>query len=209
MPATAKALAPQFAVAPGKAADFEAFFDELAADLQPEGALENELFLQMAHAAWTMRRCRLTEAALMAGPVDPLMSDDHLARLRMIDSFLRHAQASFNQALKELRVIQTERQLRVEIQPADKFPNAEETMRSAAPLIDSGRIYRDMAAHARREKKEGLRLLEQSLMAPLFDDRSFSSKDRSWAKDLPGNSRRKPAGRPAPDLSSVGIGIDA
>ena len=146
----------QFVIIPGQEEEFETFSGNLRENVQPEGALEDELFVQLLHSAWNLRRCRLAETELAANvTVDPLLDDTNEAKLRRIDLYARRAQAAFNRTLKELRVIQTERQYRVEHHPPEDFPVDEECMRGAPPLIDFTRLMRESTVKAKSDASPG------------------------------------------------------
>jgi hypothetical protein len=49
----------------GEEEEFAEFLDDLDTDIQPEGAVEHELFRHLAHAAWTLRRCQKAEASIL------------------------------------------------------------------------------------------------------------------------------------------------
>lgn len=147
----------QFAVLPGELDEFRGFYDDLEADIQPASPLEQEVFLLVAHAAWTLRRCRLAEAASYAEGADPLADDDRENRLQRIDARARRAQTALNRAMRELRTIQTERMYRNEAQPECDYPNADATMRSAGCLVDSACIRRQLE----RELQERERAIRQ------------------------------------------------
>ena len=157
----------EFVVPPGQEEDFAAFVHGYRADLQPEGAVEEDLFTRLVHAAWTLRRCREVEArAGYSAGDDPLTDPKYYDNLRLIDLYSRRASSEYSKILKELRTLQTERQLRVELQPPDEYPDAEKTFRSSSVAMDSARILRETSRVDERNSKNELRQLESYLMAP-------------------------------------------
>jgi len=89
----------------------------LQGGLQPQGALEQDLFGQLVHAAWNLRRVRRLEADLSRGPHDRLADD---SCEKAFNRFARHHarfERSYFRCLRELRVLQTNRALRAQLQP--------------------------------------------------------------------------------------------
>jgi hypothetical protein len=76
---------------------------DLFRQLTPEGHLENSLVDEIMSATWRLRRCRSAEAN---GDVD----DDTVARARS------HAHNMLRRSLAELRKLQTERTIRLELE---------------------------------------------------------------------------------------------
>ncbi len=91
-------------------ADFLAAFQE---DLRPEGMLEQDLFNQLVHAAWNLRRLRLYEA--QAG-YDPLLRSPESAQ--KFHRYHARLERTYHRCLKELKALQTSRALREEIAAA-------------------------------------------------------------------------------------------
>jgi hypothetical protein len=108
----------EFIVPAGQEQDFDNFMTALRNDVQPVGALEHDLFTQLAHASWTLRRCREAEADLqfrgLAPACDPFQSPDCHDRLRLIDLYTRRAEGSYSRLLRELKSLQNARQFRGE-----------------------------------------------------------------------------------------------
>jgi len=157
----------EFVVPPGQEEDFAAFVSGYRADLQPEGAVEEDLFTRLIHAAWTLRRCREVETRVGYGANDdPLADAKYYDNLRLIDLYTRRASSEYSKLLKELRTLQTERQLRVEMQPPNEYPDAEKTMRSCSIAVDSSRIFSEVTKTDERKSRNDLRQLESYLMAP-------------------------------------------
>jgi len=128
-------------VPPGEEEEFDSFVGGLREDLRPEGTLEEALFREVVHAAWTMQRCHRAEASLGQGSgVDPMLDEQNEAKLRRIDAYFRRAERSFHKSIKELRALQTERAYR-------RAAHAEEpAIVKDAPLV----AYRTFPGEARR-----------------------------------------------------------
>jgi hypothetical protein len=116
----------EFVILPGQELEFESFMDDLRLSIQPHGGLETDLFSQLAHAAWTLRRCRRAEADLQSASLDPhldpLLAPELQARLRTIDLYSRRAERSYHKTLKELKTLQTNREYALELQFAVGVP---------------------------------------------------------------------------------------
>ncbi len=102
-------------IAPGEQERFDQFKTDLAAEINPEGALEQDLFNQLLHAAWNLRRIRLHEtevheraSALM---VNPFLDDKFSAALDRLAKHQVRIERSYHRALRELRSLQTNRHL--------------------------------------------------------------------------------------------------
>lgn len=111
-------------VAEDQQESFDQFIADWERDLKPAGAIENELFGQVIHAAWTLRRLDLAEADLIdAGPpADPLTIDAAQNKLRLYSIYKSRAERSFHKSLDALRRIQEERLLRAHILPESNLP---------------------------------------------------------------------------------------
>jgi hypothetical protein len=97
--------------------EFEALQGSLEADLQPQGALERDLFEQLVHASWSLRRVRRLEAKLSPDCGDPLLDDEAAPTLARLARHHARFERSYYRALRELRTLQTDRALRAQIQP--------------------------------------------------------------------------------------------
>jgi hypothetical protein len=134
-------------VSPDDQREFDQLHDKLAAECDPQGALEEELFRQIVHAQWNMRRCDVAELKLCAETgTDPVFADDPLTQ-RRLDRIQRYRNAhhrAWHRALRELRELQTNRCI---LADAD---------RPRPPLADEMKLLRYLDAHsrlaARREK---------------------------------------------------------
>jgi hypothetical protein len=112
----------ELVVLPGQEDLFVQWITSLDDAIQPCGALEFDVFRQLAHASWTLHRCRQAEVQsfnnqrhkgydILAYPV----SED---TLKLIDLYTRRAERSYQRALKELKNLQTDRLLRDSSHPA-------------------------------------------------------------------------------------------
>jgi hypothetical protein len=104
----------EFVVRPDEQEDFDAFIAAYAAEVSPQGAMELALFQDLVHARWNMKRVRRLEAELAATGPDPLLDPE---RGPIADRLARHHtrfDRLHQRALKELRLLQTNRSLRHE-----------------------------------------------------------------------------------------------
>ncbi len=102
-------------VHPEEQPDFDQLLEDLTDELAPEGTLETLTFNNLVHAAWNQRRCRLLEAELAAQGLDPLLDPEAEAELTRIGRYAARAERSYYRALRELRILQTNRALRNEL----------------------------------------------------------------------------------------------
>jgi hypothetical protein len=86
-------------IAPGEQEIFDNLLAGLEADVQPQGAIQQALFNELAASAWNLRRVRLLEA-------EPRHQDNP----HELDRLARHhtrIERSFHRCLKELKTLQT------------------------------------------------------------------------------------------------------
>jgi hypothetical protein len=86
-------------ISPGEQQEFQDLLAGLEADIQPQGALQQTLFNELAASAWNLRRVRLLEA-------EPRLQDNP----NELDRLARHhtrIERSFHRCLKELKALQT------------------------------------------------------------------------------------------------------
>ncbi len=161
----------EFVILEGEQESFDQLMDGLNAALQPANAYELELFRQIVHASWTLRRCRIAEAAMHyhVGDVDPLLDPCNEIRLRQIDTYARRAERSFHQASKALRDVQTERRYREEACPRPEGQQ-ESPVHDDAVLISYSKILptlrTEIASGQRDADRQFLAELDQFLAPP-------------------------------------------
>ncbi len=102
-------------IAPGEQEHFDQFKTDLAAEINPVGALEQDLFDQLLHAAWNLRRIRIQETDVLerasALLVNPFLDDKFSAALDRLAKHQVRIERSYHRALRELRSLQTNRHL--------------------------------------------------------------------------------------------------
>jgi hypothetical protein len=139
--------------------EFDELQSKLLAECAPHGALEEELFRQIVHAQWNLRRCDVAELKLCAETepvaqgdpscgqkqsVDPVFSDDP-AILRRLDRIQRYRNAhnrAWHRALRELRELQTNRYFLAD------------TGSPRPPLANEMKVLRYLDAHSRIKARD-------------------------------------------------------
>ncbi len=102
-------------IAPGEQETFDQFQTDLAAEINPVGALEQDLFRQLLHAAWNLRRIRIQETEVhekaSAPMINPFLDDKFSAALDRLAKHQVRIERTYHRALRELRSLQTNRHL--------------------------------------------------------------------------------------------------
>ena len=149
----------EFVILPHQEAEFEEFMTGLHHSIKPHGALEHDLFTQLAHAAWNLRRCRIAERELQDSldpGTDPLLAAQLTDRLRLIDLYMRRSERTYQRLLKELKALQTNRQYQTDLDLAahGRAPYAEPAPLSQCLALDSfrGRICAEANARDLRRR---------------------------------------------------------
>ena len=97
----------EFIVGEDQQEEFASLNESLRKQVSPLGALEREVFTQLLHAAWNLRRVRRLEAELAAGDIDPLADASLDGQLDRLARYQVRFERSFYRAMKELRTLQT------------------------------------------------------------------------------------------------------
>jgi hypothetical protein len=92
--------------------EFESLRESLAAEIDPQGALETFTFAELLHAAWNLQRFRRLEAETSMGTIDDFTDPQTTAVLDRLSRYQSRAQRAYFRALAELRTLQTNRALR-------------------------------------------------------------------------------------------------
>ena len=122
--------AAELVIQPGEESQFDALRSDLQDNLRPQGGLEEVLFNQIVHAAWTLRRTRLLEVQLQEESEDhddPIMDGCMISRMERLGRYAARAERSMYRAIRELRLLQTSRCL---------LQNAPTETGETAPLAD-------------------------------------------------------------------------
>ena len=92
--------------------EFDALQDSLAAELDPQGAVEAVTFQELLHAAWNLARFRRIEADVSLGTLEDFTNPATTAVLDRLGRYQARTQRAWYKALGELRALQTNRALR-------------------------------------------------------------------------------------------------
>jgi hypothetical protein len=110
----------EFILLPGQLAEFDEFWAALGEAIQPADALELDLFTQLAHASWKLRRFRRAEVQLYTESgcpeLDATLVPEAEARLRAIQIYAQRAERTYHKALKELKALQSTRAFKASAQ---------------------------------------------------------------------------------------------
>jgi hypothetical protein len=101
-------------IRPDDQAEFDQFQADLAAELDPQGAIEALTFHELLHAAWNLQRFRRIEAELSTGDASDFSAPENAAALDRLTRYQTRTQRAYYKALAELRTLQTNRALRVQ-----------------------------------------------------------------------------------------------
>jgi hypothetical protein len=92
--------------------EFEELKASLEAELSPHGSIETLTFRELLHAAWNLHRFRRLEAEMSMGSMDDFTNPETAATLDRLTRYQSRAERSYYRALRELRILQTNRMLR-------------------------------------------------------------------------------------------------
>jgi hypothetical protein len=140
-------------VRPEEQSEYDELRASLESGLRPVTAMERTHALEILHATWRLRRCALVEANLLAptleSGLDPMEQDKAAATTHAtviqatVDRARAHARNNLRLASQDLSRLQTERQLRAELNP-DAEPQPE-------GLVNRHDLSRTLACEARRQ----------------------------------------------------------
>jgi hypothetical protein len=165
----------EFILLPGQQAEFDEFMAALREAVQPAGSLEFDLFTQLAHASWKLRRFRRAEVQVYnesACPeLDPALVPETEARLRSIQIYAQRAERTYHKALKELKALQSARAFKASAQYDRCLADSDAD--DAAPLSEPHKVVgpRIALAHleANAHEAEALSNLYANFDAPVLD----------------------------------------
>jgi hypothetical protein len=89
--------------------EFEALREDFLAQFTPQGAAEMTTFNDLVHAAWNLHRYRQLEAEASLGTLEDFNNPEKFAVLERITRYHSRIQRAYYRALKELRLLQTDR----------------------------------------------------------------------------------------------------
>src|SRR5579863_9368485 len=128
-------------VRPGEEDEHARFCEAFRRDLNPEGAAEETLATLMVSASWRIRRCALVEAGLSpTADLDDPMQDDSCSTLQnSVDRARSRAFNLFHRAMADLRRLQTDKRIRLEIsdEPDANIPDLTDYRAVTRALCDN------------------------------------------------------------------------
>lgn len=144
-------------------------YEDMSAALReailPLGELEETLFDQALYAQWNLRLCRLREAELLAACAADA-SEQNEAKLLNVDRYLRRHESSYQRALRELRILQTDRAFDDLVSAPPNEPIAGEPV-PVADVMKARRAFLLERAHKSKINARNLRTaLEQLVKDP-------------------------------------------
>ena len=102
-------------IMPGQQDDFRALESGLAAQVRPEGPLEETLYNQLLRDAWTLHRVELRQVEMASGTtqgaqmIDPLFDPNSEKEFDRIERYHARALSSFHRSMRQLQRLQTNR----------------------------------------------------------------------------------------------------
>jgi hypothetical protein len=119
-------------VRPAERDEYSQLVSALSAQLNPNGALEDAFAAAIVGAVWRLRRCSLLEARMSETcELDPMldpMEDDSAARPQLsVDRARAQSHNILRRSIAELRRLQTQRNIRLELFSAAESPDPDLT----------------------------------------------------------------------------------
>jgi hypothetical protein len=145
-------------VRPGEEDEFARFCLAFRNDLNPEGAAEETLATVMVSASWRIRRCALVETGLApASDLDPMQDDSCSSLQNSVDRARSRAFNLFHRAMADLRRLQTDKRIRLELsdEPDDNLPDLTDYRSVTRALCDNAtQILRAKKIHGLDSMKD-------------------------------------------------------
>ena len=126
--------------------EFDQLLAEHTEELQPAGVIEQTIFDQLVRAAWDLRRIGRMQAAQCQNGVDPLMDETKRAEADRLARYHARAERSYYRALREIRVLQTNRALRDTLD--------QEYEEQVPEMADIGKVTKQ--SHPKNEREESV-----------------------------------------------------
>ncbi len=181
-------------------------WDILMGELSPEGMLEQVFAEEIMSAHWRLRRCRLVEANLAIKSLeDPDFDDDKLDRKqRSIDRARAAAHSILRRSMTELRRLQTERRIRLELGATESLGLADTA--KILRTVDQSGINDDEAEELTPAPNKRMTLADLENLMSLADQKLCADVRSEHASSFctpnkPDSPRPNPA--PAPGRQSV------
>ena len=196
-------------VRPGEEDEHARFCDAFRRDLNPEGAAEETLATLMVSASWRIRRCALVEAGLApASDLDPMQDDACSSLQNSVDRARSRAFNLFHRAMADLRRLQTDKRIRLELsdEPDGNIPDLTDYRAVTRALCDN-------ATQILRAKKiGGLDSMKNLLDHTTTPPASFCNEPPVVPRNAPcpcgsGEKHKRCCGKNAPPVLSGGAGF--
>ena len=197
-------------VRPGEEDEYARFCLAFRRDLNPDGAAEETLATLMVSASWRIRRCALVEAGLApASDLDPMQDDSCSSLQNSVDRARSRAFNLFHRTMADLRRLQTDKRIRLELsdEPDGNLPDLTDYRAVTRALCDN-------ATQILRAKKIGgldstKALLEYTTTPP---PASFCNEPPAVSRNAPcpcgsGEKYKRCCGKSAPPVLSGGTGF--
>jgi hypothetical protein len=150
-------------VLPEEQSEYQHFTANWHEELQPTGPSEEAFAIEIVRAAWRLRRCSAVEARLETILSDPMLDPTTAPIQTAVDRAHTRAHGILRRSITELRLLQTERQIRERLLNADDNPNL--GLASTRQFLAA--IAADDRAHMKRRRLEGLHTVEDIIDATL------------------------------------------
>ena len=103
-------------IAPDEHQEFQQLLADFAAEIKPQGVIQQSLFDELVAAAWNLRRARRMEAELCTGmEYRALLAHDLQSKLDHLARHKTRIERTFHRCLKELKVQQTSAFLQISL----------------------------------------------------------------------------------------------
>lgn len=127
-------------VLPAEQVEFDAYQNELLAEISPAAGLQADLFRQLVHAGWTLIRLERYELEILAEG-NPFKSPEAQKTLDRLERYRASHRRAYSRALAEIRKLQTDAMLwntthetlRKAVQ--NEFPAATPVVRDVTPNL--------------------------------------------------------------------------
>jgi hypothetical protein len=146
-------------VRPDQQAEFDEFESALALELKPRGLSQSNLYAQILHAAWNIRRCYALESHIQneanARGFEDALYDDELSRnLDRVYRYKRMHESTHRRATADLRQLQTEQIWRRE---------SSEGLEQESILADTAKVILKLNQSSTLQQRANLDVLRQQI----------------------------------------------
>ena len=104
--------------------EFVIFESALYTGILPKGAPEDDLYARILHACWNLRRVRELEEDLWEQYADPLTDEEACKKMEIYARHTARFERSYERALRQIRILQTDRLLKASALDVDEEAGA-------------------------------------------------------------------------------------